>query len=152
MSDKLTKLKCLPGWLWRLRLNREFQRSSAVSAAVWVLATFVVYRMVELLGHGWKVNIAVSLAFDFMMYLISKLWIWRKRGAGYARSGSFWFAWWLSFVVLNGIMAWALMGEADVETVRARFILGGIGIVMNPVVFAFRDKQAFRQKLKTGKA
>jgi len=60
MSCMLAKLKSLPGGLWRLRLNREFQKNSGVSAAFWALNTLVIYNVVSQLGHGWQFNMAVS--------------------------------------------------------------------------------------------
>ena len=78
----------LPEWLRRLIRNREWQKSSGISAAIWVLNTLLIYRLVSELGHGWQFNLAVSLAADAVMYGFNKSWIWRKRKAAVSTSVS----------------------------------------------------------------
>ncbi|MBI4034416.1 hypothetical protein HY380_00790 [Candidatus Saccharibacteria bacterium] len=124
----------------------EWQESSLVSGTIWVVVTLVVYNVVAQFGHGWKVNVAVSLAADMVLYLLARFKIWEKRRSGITRSAAFWFGWWAFFVIFNAGLAWLIMGRADVGTFLSRVILGLYGGLMNPVVFKFRDKFIFPPK------
>lgn len=141
----LTKFdSLLPKWLRRLIRNPEWQKSSALSASVWLAATLVIFRFVALLGHGWRVNAVVSLGADTLMYLANKFWVWRKRKASLSISFGWSFIWWLGFFGFNMMIAWLLINQIDIGTMEARYALGAMGISLNPLVFKFRDKKAFR--------
>lgn len=142
----------LPEWLRKLIRNREWQKSSALSSLFWCLNTLIVYKLVALLGHGWQVNVLVSLAWDVVTYLICKLGIWDERHTGYKSSSSRWFAVWGFFFLLNGSLAWLLMSRADVGTIGARCLLGAFGILINPLIFMIRDRGIFPHPQQTEKA
>lgn len=139
----------LRGWLWLMFHNREWQKSSAYSVLMWVLATCMVYKLVERLGYGWLVNICVGLTLDLVTYLVHKLWVFGKRNVDYVRSGSRNIAIWAVFFTINGFLAWLVMDQAQVGTLTARGLLGCYGLAMNPVMFVIRDKGIFsHQPLK----
>lgn len=139
----------LRGWLWRLTHTREWQKSSALSALIWAFGTIVLFRIVALLGHGWEVNALVSLSTDVLVYTINKLWIWKRRRASLPVSVSWSFVWWLGFFVFNLTLFWLIKDQADTGTQHARYILGAWGVLMNPIVFKFRDRVAFKEGDRT---
>lgn len=149
LASKLDNRPGLVGWLWRLVHVREWQKSSALSALIFALNTALVYRLVALLGHGWQLNLAVSLVIDAVMYGFNKRWVWEKRKAAITTSAAWSFLWWLVFLGFNTGIAYLLMKRADIGTLEAKSALGGIGIALNPVVFMFRDRVAFRQVNRT---
>ncbi|HSX18382.1 MAG TPA: hypothetical protein VLE51_03445 [Candidatus Saccharimonadales bacterium] len=128
--------------------NREWQKSSAISGALWALNTILIYKLVSQLGHGWQLNMAVSLTADAVMYGFNKLWVWRKRKASLRGSAGWSFIWWVLFFGLNTGLAWLLMSQIDLGTLWARGSLGLIGFAMNPIVFKFRDKMAFKRSTR----
>jgi hypothetical protein len=145
IASKLDDQPGLLGWLWRLFHVREWQKSAAQSATFWLLCTLVIYNLVARLGNGWQVNVAVSLTLDGITYAINKLWIWPRRKVSIAKSGGRNLTTWGIFFAINGLLAWLLMGHADVGTVQARCILACYGVAINPLVFVIRDKMIFNQ-------
>ncbi len=135
----------LPKWLRRLIRNQEWRRSSALSGLAWLTGTFIVFRFVALLGHGWRVNCVVSLCFDAVIYVANKAWIWRKRRASFSISVGWAAVWWLGFFAFNMAIAWLLIDQVETGIKPARYILGGVGLAMNPLVFMFRDKKVFKR-------
>ena len=149
LQNVLSKLdSLLPQWFRRLIRNREWQKSSVLSSLLWLLNTAVIFKLVEMLGHGWQINLAASLAADAVLYTSNKLWIWRKRKAAVSTSAGWSLLWWVTFLGVNTGFAWLLMSLIDLETIWARGVLGFFGVVMNPIVFTFRDKVAFRRGSK----
>lgn len=142
LERKLGNRPGLLGWLWKLIHIREWQKSSTLSAAVWIFSTLAIYQLVATLGHGWLWNIAVSLAVDAAVWAVST-WIWRKRKIARTKSASSWVVVWATFFAFNGVLAWLLMGQANIDTLPARGILACYGIAMNPVIFMIRDKVVF---------
>ncbi|HEU5005025.1 MAG TPA: hypothetical protein VFT49_02995 [Candidatus Saccharimonadales bacterium] len=143
LDSRLRPRKDLIGWLWRMFHNREWQKSALQSAAFWVLATLVISRLLHQLGHGWYVSVGVSLGMDSVTYAINKLWIWRKRNVGIKKSCKRNFSAWAAFFAFNAALAWMLMHPAGVGTMHARYILGAVGFVANPVIFTVRDRLVF---------
>jgi hypothetical protein len=139
----------LPQWLRRLIRNPEWQKSSALSSTLFVLNTTLIYHLVARLGHGWQLNLAVSLMADAVMYGFNRLWVWEKRNAAVSTSVGWSLLWWIAFLGFNTGMAWLLMKQIDLGTLWARGALGGIGITLNPVVFMFRDRIAFKRANRT---
>jgi hypothetical protein len=146
LAGKLDDRPGALGWLWRLTHVREWQKSSLINATTWVLCTLVIYKLVERLGHGWKVNTAMSLIVDSVMFVVNKLWVWKKRKVTVAASGSRNFVTWLFFFALNGLFAWLLMNRAGMNTMAARGVLGCYGFLMNPALFVLKDRMVFGQQ------
>jgi len=123
--------------------NREWQKSSVQSLTFWLLATFLIYKLVSRLGHGVIVNLSVSLLLDWVVYGINRLWIWRRRQTDFRRSGGRNIAVWAFTAGLNALMAWLVISRVGV--VQGRALLGFYGIAMNPVMFHVRDKVVFAE-------
>lgn len=133
------------GRLWLMFHTPEWQKSSFTTGAMWLIATFVVYKLVAILGYGTEINIGVSLAFDAVAYLVHKYWIFDTREVtvreSYARNAAVW----LVFFCVNCALAWLVFHKLGEGTLYRRGVLGVYGLAMNPVMFAIRDKGIFSQ-------
>ncbi len=153
LSHALLELdSLLPQWLRRLIRNSEWQKSSALSALYWIAGTFIFFKFVSILGHGWKVNAVVSLSTDMVAYTVNKAWVWKKRQVSLSISVGWSFVWWLGFFGFNMLVFWALLDQAAIGNMGTRYTLGGLGIALNPLVFQFRDKRAFKGADRTAAA
>ena len=65
----------------------EWQKSTFQSSLFWILATPVIFGAARRLGHGVVTSVAISLAADWLVFAINKLWIWHKRNTSMPRSG-----------------------------------------------------------------
>lgn len=133
------------GWFWRLTHNPEWQRSSLLSATVFLLNSVAIWRLVAAAGHGWMWNLAASLVTDVVMYWGNKRWAFKSHNAPVLTSATWSALWWITFLGFNTGIAYLLMSQADVGTLWARCALGTIGVLLNPWVFEFRDRVAFRR-------
>lgn len=133
------------GRLWLMFHTPEWQKSSFTTGITWLIATFAVYKLVALLGYGTEINVGVSLAFDVVAYLVHKYWIFDKREVtvrdSYARNAAVW----LVFFGVNAFLAWLVFHKLAEGTLYRRGVLGAYGLLMNPVMFAIRDKGIFSQ-------
>lgn len=132
-------------WRWQFWSDRKWQYSSAVSGLFWTLNTLLIFRLVEQFGHGIRISILASLGWDVLTFAVNKFWIWRKSGVGLKLSYSRNFAVWICFFAANTGMFWLLNDPADLSVHHTRYILGAIGILVNPVRFRINKKRIFQE-------
>lgn len=130
-------------WRWHFWRDPKWQRSSLFSAATWLAATLVVYDLVEQLGHGWLVNVMVSLAFDFVAWVVGKFLIWRERQIDCPTSASRNTVVWLLFFGINLCLGWLVWTQGGFGTVQSRGILAVYGVLINPVRFRLNNELVF---------
>jgi hypothetical protein len=133
-------------YLRGLRSNRQWQKSSAISATIWLVGTLIVYKLVERLGYGWEINTTVSLMLDTIAYVAHKLWVFKRDGVTIGTSCSRNVIVWLAFFSVNLFLSWIVFNKVDLGTLSGRSILGCYGVAMNPVMFFIRDKGIFSHK------
>jgi hypothetical protein len=144
LSSKLDDQVGFAGWLWRLAHQRDWQKSSFVTGLSWIVCTFAVVKLVGRLGYRWEMNVGVSLAVEGVMYFVHREWVF-KRPVDTATSGRRNVTVWTITFGINVGLAWVVMSWADFSTFPARVMLGGYGLLMNPVMFLLRDKLIFDQ-------
>jgi hypothetical protein len=130
-------------WAWTMVHKPEWQKSTAQSVSFWLMVTPVVFTASRHLGHGVITSVVVSLAADWLVFGINRLWIWRNRQASLPECGSRNLIVWGATFVLNVAMAWLVISRVGVEQGRA--LLGCYGAAMNPVMFRVRDKFVFAE-------
>jgi hypothetical protein len=128
-------------WAWAMAHKPEWQKSTAQSISFWLMITPVVFTASRHLGHGVLASVAVSLAADWLVFGINRLWIWRNCQSSLPECGARNFAVWGVTFVLNLTMAWLVISRVGVEQGRA--LLGCYGAAMNPVMFQVRDRLVF---------
>ena len=136
-------------WRWQFWLDRKWQKSSGVSASFWVLNTYIIFSLVEQFGHGLLFNALVSLAWDGLTFAVKNFWIWRNSQVTLKISYSRNFAVWLAFFGANLGLFWLLHSPADVSVHHTRYILGAVGILVNPVRFRIDKQRIFKDKTDT---
>lgn len=133
------------GELWKMLHASQWQKSSGTSAAMWILATPVVYVLVGRLGYGWEINAAVSVVFDGLGFIIHKYRIFDERkvapGTSYSRN----VAVWMFFFLINVLLAYLVFHRLGGGTLFRRSVLGVYGLAMNPVMFKLRDRVIFTE-------
>lgn len=134
------KQYCLRPWRWQFWYDRKWQESAAVSSTFWLLNTYLIFQLVEQLGHGVLVAILVSLGWDVLTYSVNKLWIWRNTGISVKLSYSRNFAVWAGFFAINAGLYWVLSEQADMGIHHTRYTLGALGVLVNPVRFKINNR------------
>ena len=131
----------LVNWFWCMVHRAEWQKSTAQSIAFWMAATPVIFHVAHQLGNGVRASLMVSLAVDWLVFVLNKLWVWRKRNAEVPRCAFRNFLFWAATFLINLVLTWQVIGHVGLH--HGRTILGCYGCLMNPVVFAVRDRLVF---------
>ena len=131
------------GWFWATMHERAWQKSSAVSGLEWLDATAVFYKLVGQLGYGWEVNVAVSLVFDLVGYLIHWRWIFGDQKVDAKSSYAMNFGVWAAFFGINVFLSWLVFGHLGIGALYGRCLLGAYGVAVNPLMFFLRKNLIF---------
>lgn len=131
------------GWAWTLVHNPKWQKDSAWSVSVWLIATPIIFDLAHRMGHGFWVSLTVSLTIDGLGFIARKLWIWRHRQISLPRCGQRNMVLWAMTFSFNGATAWFVIHRIGLE--NARFLMTIYGFGINPVMFKARDKLVFAE-------
>ena len=133
------------GDLWRQFHRVDWQKSAKFNARLWVVGFSVFYPLARQVGHAWWINLGVTLALDFVVYLFHKRRLWPERQVGYRKSCTVWYGFWAVTFVANLSVAWFLLEQAQLGKAPSKGLMAVIGILINPWVFRFRDRWAIRE-------
>jgi hypothetical protein len=143
LQTVLNKLASFPGLRLVPWMDRQWQQSSAVSASFWILNTYILFKLVEHFGHGVRTSVLVSLGWDTLTFAVNRFWIWRRSKVGLKSCYSRNFAVWLIFFGINAGLFWMLKDPASLSVHHTRYILGAVGIAINPWRFRINKERIF---------
>lgn len=131
-------------WLWELRNNQEWRRSSAVSATQWIAKYLLIVAGANYFGHGVFMSGLVTAGWDLSIYPVNR-WIWRDRPVRPATSLSRTAVIWLICFGLNLGLVELISGLAGWPISTTKLMLIPEGILMNPLMFWLNDQVIFQR-------
>lgn len=152
LDERILERPGFPGNLWRLFHKPEWQRSAKFSARVWVVSFIVFWPAAGHFGHPWWVNLSVTLLVDTLAYIFHKEWVWARREIDLGRSAVLSYTYTGITFVANLGFAWYLLNDTSLGNAPSKVVMGVAGVLINPVVFLFRDKIALRDCSEADKA
>jgi len=136
------------GNLWRLFHRPDWQRSSKFNTRVWVVSFTVFVPLAHHFGHAWWVNLGVSVLVDTIAYVFHKEWVWASRQIELSRSAVISYAFTVTTFAVNLRISWELLNNTPFSDAQCKVMMGVMGVLVNPLIFKFRDRVALRDRSK----
>ena len=100
-------------------------------------------------GHAWWINLGITVFIDTVAYIFHKEWVWTQRQISLTRSAVLSYTFTGTTFVINLWLAWRLLhwnmlNNTVFGNAPTKVMMGALGIVVNPLVFLFRDKVSLR--------
>ena len=136
------KLARLLFWRWEFWTDTKWQITAAMSAALWLVGTLIVYKEADRVSNGVIVIVAVGLLMDMIAWGVGRLWIWSGREVCSQVSAARNVAVWFIFFLINGAVM-LFLKHKGASTMDIRMVMVVYGILINPVRFRINKKLVF---------